>query len=88
MKSWIGTSGFQYAEWKGTFYPETLPASKNCPTLNGEAVDPLQHQEAIVTGFTSTYDLLARHREELLAPSSLWTGRSSRTGFSCSRKAT
>ncbi|HEY8650057.1 MAG TPA: DUF72 domain-containing protein, partial [Chthoniobacterales bacterium] len=28
MKSWIGTSGFQYTEWKGTFYPETLPASK------------------------------------------------------------
>lgn len=31
MKSWIGTSGFQYAEWKGTFYPETLPASKMLP---------------------------------------------------------
>src|SRR5581483_8774076 len=28
MKTWIGTSGFQYAEWKGTFYPENLPASK------------------------------------------------------------
>lgn len=31
MKSWIGTSGFQYAEWKGTFYPEDLPASKMLP---------------------------------------------------------
>jgi uncharacterized protein YecE (DUF72 family) len=31
MKSWIGTSGFQYTEWKGTFYPETLPASKMLP---------------------------------------------------------
>src|SRR5213595_3169805 len=28
MNHWIGTSGFQYAEWKGTFYPEDLPASK------------------------------------------------------------
>ena len=28
MKSWIGTSGFQYAEWKGNFYPEDLPAAK------------------------------------------------------------
>jgi len=28
MNLWIGTSGFQYPEWKGTFYPETLPASK------------------------------------------------------------
>jgi uncharacterized protein YecE (DUF72 family) len=28
MNYWIGTSGFRYAEWKGTFYPEDLPASK------------------------------------------------------------
>src|SRR5215469_4238289 len=28
MKSWTGTSGFQYTEWKGNFYPEDLPASK------------------------------------------------------------
>src|SRR5213080_3174001 len=28
---WIGTSGFQYAEWKGNFYPEDLPASKMLP---------------------------------------------------------
>jgi uncharacterized protein YecE (DUF72 family) len=28
MKPWIGTSGFQYAEWKGKFYPEDLPAAK------------------------------------------------------------
>ncbi|HEX3817471.1 MAG TPA: DUF72 domain-containing protein [Chthoniobacterales bacterium] len=31
MKIWVGTSGFQYAEWKGTFYPEDLPASKMLP---------------------------------------------------------
>jgi uncharacterized protein YecE (DUF72 family) len=28
MKHWIGTSGFQYPEWKGAFYPEKMPASK------------------------------------------------------------
>jgi uncharacterized protein YecE (DUF72 family) len=28
MKPWIGTSGFQYAEWKGKFYPEDMPAAK------------------------------------------------------------
>jgi uncharacterized protein YecE (DUF72 family) len=28
MHLWIGTSGYQYPEWKGTFYPEKLPASK------------------------------------------------------------
>ena len=27
MQTWIGTSGFQYPEWKGTFYPEDLAAA-------------------------------------------------------------
>jgi uncharacterized protein YecE (DUF72 family) len=31
MNAWIGTSGFQYPEWKGTFYPEDLPAAKMLP---------------------------------------------------------
>jgi uncharacterized protein YecE (DUF72 family) len=31
MKFWIGTSGFQYTEWRGNFYPEKLPASKMLP---------------------------------------------------------
>jgi uncharacterized protein YecE (DUF72 family) len=25
---WIGTSGFQYSEWKGKFYPEKMPLPK------------------------------------------------------------
>jgi uncharacterized protein YecE (DUF72 family) len=28
---WVGTSGYNYPEWKGTFYPETMPASKMLP---------------------------------------------------------
>jgi uncharacterized protein YecE (DUF72 family) len=28
---WIGTSGFQYPEWKGTFYPENLSAARMLP---------------------------------------------------------
>jgi uncharacterized protein YecE (DUF72 family) len=28
---WIGTSGYNYPEWKGTFYPPTLAASKMLP---------------------------------------------------------
>jgi uncharacterized protein YecE (DUF72 family) len=28
MRIWIGTSGFQYKEWKGKFYPEDLSAAK------------------------------------------------------------
>jgi uncharacterized protein YecE (DUF72 family) len=31
MNFWIGTSGFQYAEWKGNFYPEDLPTAKMLP---------------------------------------------------------
>lgn len=31
MQHWIGTSGFQYAEWKGTFYPEDLATAKMLP---------------------------------------------------------
>jgi len=25
MKIWVGTSGFSYKEWKGSFYPEDMP---------------------------------------------------------------
>lgn len=28
MKTWIGTSGFQYKEWKGSFYPEKMSLPK------------------------------------------------------------
>jgi uncharacterized protein YecE (DUF72 family) len=31
MNFWVGTSGFQYPEWKGHFYPEKLPAAKMLP---------------------------------------------------------
>ncbi|MDQ3117532.1 MAG: DUF72 domain-containing protein [Verrucomicrobiota bacterium] len=31
MKTWIGTSGFQYKEWKGSFYPVDLAAAKMLP---------------------------------------------------------
>jgi uncharacterized protein YecE (DUF72 family) len=28
---WVGTSGYNYPEWKGTFYPSDLPAAKMLP---------------------------------------------------------
>src|SRR5262249_52373408 len=28
---WIGTSGYNYPEWKGSFYPPDLPAAKMLP---------------------------------------------------------
>ncbi len=31
MHIWAGTSGFQYAEWKGGFYPEKISAAKMLP---------------------------------------------------------
>lgn len=31
MAIWVGTSGYNYPEWKGSFYPEKLPASQMLP---------------------------------------------------------
>src|SRR5688572_2855359 len=31
MSVWIGTSGYNYPEWKGSFYPSDLPAAKMLP---------------------------------------------------------
>jgi uncharacterized protein YecE (DUF72 family) len=28
MPYWVGTSGYNYPEWKGSFYPQKLPATK------------------------------------------------------------
>jgi uncharacterized protein YecE (DUF72 family) len=28
---WIGTSGYNYAEWRGSFYPESLPSRRMLP---------------------------------------------------------
>src|SRR2546425_7459351 len=28
---WVGTSGYNYPEWKGSFYPGDLPAAKMLP---------------------------------------------------------
>jgi len=28
---WVGTSGYNYPEWKGSFYPEKMPATKMLP---------------------------------------------------------
>jgi uncharacterized protein YecE (DUF72 family) len=31
MATWVGTSGYNYPEWKGSFYPATLPSAKMLP---------------------------------------------------------
>src|SRR4030088_3473753 len=31
MATWVGTSGYNYPEWKGSFYPQKLPTAKMLP---------------------------------------------------------
>jgi uncharacterized protein YecE (DUF72 family) len=31
MALWVGTSGYNYPEWRGSFYPDGLPATKMLP---------------------------------------------------------
>jgi uncharacterized protein YecE (DUF72 family) len=31
MRPWVGTSGYNYPEWKGSFYPDKMPAAKMLP---------------------------------------------------------
>src|ERR1700704_1794485 len=37
----VGTSGYSYKEWKGSFYPEDLPAAKMLPYY-GERFDSVE----------------------------------------------
>ena len=31
MGTWIGTSGYSYPEWRGSFYPEKIPTAQMLP---------------------------------------------------------
>jgi uncharacterized protein YecE (DUF72 family) len=31
VRFWVGTSGYNYPEWKGSFYPQKMPAAKMLP---------------------------------------------------------
>ena len=31
MAIWVGTSGYNYPEWKGSFYPQKLPTAQMLP---------------------------------------------------------
>jgi type 2 lantibiotic biosynthesis protein LanM len=44
-----------------------IPTGQNRPTLNDVEVNPLDHVEAIVTGFTRLYRTLLQHRKELMS---------------------
>jgi type 2 lantibiotic biosynthesis protein LanM len=45
-----------------------MEAGPNLPTLRGEPVTLWEHGDAVLRGFRSMYQLLSRHREELLSP--------------------
>jgi hypothetical protein len=54
----VGTSGFQYTAWRGTFYPEKFPPEKLASDLaaltgetKAEAVDCFSYALAKATGF-------------------------------------
>ncbi|HWN41087.1 MAG TPA: type 2 lanthipeptide synthetase LanM family protein [Thermoanaerobaculia bacterium] len=58
-----GTDRMRWAQ-----HPARMEAGPNLPTLNGEPVSLWEQGEAVLRGFRSMYQLICRHREELLAP--------------------
>ncbi|MBD2694676.1 type 2 lanthipeptide synthetase LanM family protein [Anabaena catenula] len=44
-----------------------MPVGKNLPSLDGKLVNVLDYSESIIAGFTSIYQLLVKHRDELLS---------------------
>ncbi|AFZ18780.1 type 2 lanthipeptide synthetase LanM family protein [Allocoleopsis franciscana] len=50
-----------------------LPESQNRPRLHEAQVNVLDYKEAIITGFTTIYQFLMKHRDELLAQDGLLT---------------
>jgi type 2 lantibiotic biosynthesis protein LanM len=46
-----------------------VPIADNRPSLGGEAMDPLDHVDAIAAGFERAYRLLVANREALASPS-------------------
>lgn len=47
-----------------------VPPSQNRPTLAGQTINPVDFRQPLEEGFTSLYQLLVRHRDELLAEGS------------------
>ncbi len=50
-----------------------LPESKNRPRLHEAQVNVLDYKESIITGFTTIYQFLMKHQDELLAQDGLLT---------------
>ncbi|QNE19363.1 type 2 lantipeptide synthetase LanM [Kribbella qitaiheensis] len=51
--------------------PGTTPGARNRPRLDGVAMEPRDHEIALLTGFRAAYEAIAWHRKELLGPDGL-----------------
>ncbi|MBD2593607.1 type 2 lantipeptide synthetase LanM [Nostoc spongiaeforme FACHB-130] len=66
---------YEVPKWEGVGTDEMhlvrqkqeIPKRHNRPTLNGRDVNLLDYADAIVQGFTQIYQLLLKHRDELLS---------------------
>ena len=70
---WVGTSGYNYPEWKGSFYPETLATSKmlayyaeRFPTVEINYTFYRTPTESVLEGWSRTVP--ERYRLTLKAP--------------------
>lgn len=51
--------------------PAPVPSGNNRPTLDGVAIEPRDHETAILIGFRDAYQAIAWNRSELLGPDGL-----------------
>jgi type 2 lantibiotic biosynthesis protein LanM len=51
--------------------PSPARAGRNRPRLDGLVMEPRDHEVALLTGFRTAYEAIARHRDELLGPGGL-----------------
>ena len=53
MRAWVGTSGYNYPEWKGTFYPADLASAKMLPYYAGRFSTPKRALDLFLRPFCS-----------------------------------
>ncbi len=51
--------------------PGRTKNAANRPTLDGQLMEPRDHEIAVLTGFRAAYEAIARHRDEFLGPDGL-----------------
>ncbi|HZX02072.1 type 2 lanthipeptide synthetase LanM family protein [Kribbella sp.] len=51
--------------------PDRTARAANRPLLDGAVVEPQEHETAVLTGFRTAYEAIARHRDEFLRPDGL-----------------